>query len=87
MHSLSLVAVSEGYSLAVAHELLTVVTSRVAEYGFESTGSIVVVQGSSCFVACGIFYMPGIQPVSPALAGGSLPLSHQESPIHGNMIF
>ena len=51
MHSLSLVAVSEGYSLAVAHELLTVVTSRVAEYGFESTGSIVVVQGSSCFVA------------------------------------
>ena len=30
----------------------------------------VLEQGSRCFVACGIFDAPGIQPVSPALAGG-----------------
>ena len=39
----------------------------------EHVGSVVVARGLSCSVACGILVpRPGIEPTSPALAGGSL---------------
>ena len=41
---------------------------------------MVVVQESSCFVARGISYMPGIQPVSPALAGAFFTTEPPEKP-------
>ena len=43
---------------------------RVAAHGLKITGSVAVVHGLSCSVACGIFQdQPGIKPISPALAG------------------
>ena len=41
---------------------------------------IVVAHGLSFSLACGVFWIR-IEPMSPTLAGGSLPLSHQGSPI------
>ena len=46
---------SGGYSLVVVGEFLIAVASLVAEYGLQSTGSVVVVQRLSCFAASGIF--------------------------------
>lgn len=37
----------------------------------QKVGLIVMVSGISSSVACGIFLDPGIEPVSPALTGGS----------------
>ena len=46
----------------------------------ESPGPAALMHGLSCSAACGL-PRPGVELVSPALAGGdSLPLSHQESP-------
>ena len=53
--------------------------------GLWNTGSVVV-RRLSCFVACGIFPDPGWNlSVSPALAGGFFPLSHQGSPRYSFM--
>ena len=74
---LSLVGVSGGCPLAVVHRLLAAATFPVAEHGLKSAGSVhtglVALRhvGSSG---------PGIEPVSPALAGDSLLLSHQGGP-------
>ena len=93
---LSLVAVNRGCSLVLVHWLLIAVASLVAEYklygtrasivaasGPQSTGSIVVVHGLSCFTACGIFLDQGSNPCLLHWQVDSLPLSHQESPIMG----
>ena len=41
----------------------------VRSTGSRRAGSVVVVHGPSCSAACGIFPEPGLEPVSPALAG------------------
>ena len=64
----SLVAVSGGYSLLQCSGFLIAVASLIAQHGLwgmwalevevpalQSTGSIVVVHGLRCSVACGIF--------------------------------
>ena len=66
---------SGGYSLAVVLSLLIAVVSLVAEQrlcgtwdsevvapGLQSTGLVVVVNGLSCSVACGIFPEQGLNP-------------------------
>ena len=55
-------------------------TSVVMAPRLESTGSVVGRYGLSCAETCG-WDLPrsGIEPMPPALAGGFLPLSHQES--------
>ena len=71
VHGLSLVAVSRGYSLVA--ELLIVVASIVVEPGLQSLGSVAVEHRLGWLKACGILVPPPrSQPVSPALAGGSL---------------
>ena len=37
--------------------------------GSRCAGSVIVAHGPSCSTACGIFPRPGLEPVSPALAG------------------
>ena len=64
----SLVVESRGFSLVAVHRLLIAVASLVAErrlwgeqasavvvLGLSSTGSVVMVRGLSCSMACGIF--------------------------------
>ena len=51
----SLVAVSRGYSLVVAHWHLIAVASLVAALRLWSTDSVVVAHRLSCSAACGIF--------------------------------
>ena len=79
----SLAEAGKGFSLVVLCRLLTAVASLVAEHGLQgarasgvaalwlwSTGSIVVTQELSYPAARGILVPgPGIEPVSPALAG------------------
>ena len=77
----SLVAESRSYSLVVVHGLLCAVASLVAEHQLRSTGSAVVVHGLICSVASGIFPDKGSKPATPGLQVGSLPLSHQSSPV------
>ena len=55
MCRLSLVVVGGDSSQVVRHGLLIMVASLVAELGLLSVGSVVVVLGFSCPVACGIF--------------------------------
>ena len=72
---LSLIAASRGYSGLCG--LLTVVAGLVLDHALVvvaprlwTTGAIVAVHGLSCSTACGNLPAPGIEPVSPALAGG-----------------
>ena len=72
---------SAGVSLVVVQWLLIVVASLLAAPRLWSTGSVVVMHGLSCPVACGIFL--GQESNSCLLhwqADFFLPLSHQESP-------
>ena len=46
---------SRGYSPVVVHGLILEVASLAVELGFQSKGSVVVVQGLRCPRACGIF--------------------------------
>ena len=52
----------------------------VATLGLSGMGSTVVAYGLSCSVACGDLPGPGMEPMFPALAGDSLPLSHRGGP-------
>ena len=54
MSRLSLVMVGGDYSQVAGHGLLIMVASLVAEHGLLSAGSVVMVPGFSCPVACGI---------------------------------
>ena len=58
------------------------VGSAVAAAGLQSTGSVVVVHGLSCFVACGIFPNQESNPCLLHWQEDSLPLSHQGSPVY-----
>ena len=49
-------------SLVTEHRLQGTRASVVVARGFQSTGSIVVTQGLSCFAACGIFLDQGSNP-------------------------
>ena len=51
--------------------------------GLWSTASVVVVQGFSCSVVCGIFPNQGLNPCPLHWQADSLPLSHQGSPFFG----
>ena len=53
---------ARGLSLVAAHGLLVAVASLVVEHGLQGTGSVVVVYGLSCPVACGIFADQGSNP-------------------------
>ena len=63
-------------SLVAQHGLQGVRASAVAACGLESTGSVIVARGLSCMVhrlsCCGMCHLPGpgIEPMSPKLAGG-----------------
>ena len=57
-HGLSLVSVSSGYSLVVAHRLLIAVASLVAEHKLSSGLQL------SCSMACGIFPDQELNPYS-----------------------
>ena len=46
--------------------------SVVVARRLQSAGSVVVAHRLSCSAACGIFPGPGLEPMSPALAGGFL---------------
>ena len=70
----SLATVSRDYSLIVR---LIAVAPPVAEHGFSGmqllgsrADSVVMAHRLSCFTACRIFPDTGVNPVSPALAGG-----------------
>ena len=71
---LSLIEASGGYSLATLGRLLVAVACFVAEHRLKGAWALVVVaQGFSCPLACGILLpRPRIEPMSPALAGGLL---------------
>ena len=72
-HRLSLVAENGVHSVAEMCELLVAVASLVAKPGLYSAGSVVMMHGLSCPAARGILVpQPGIEPMSPALAGGFL---------------
>ena len=57
----SLAAVGKSYSLVVMRRLIYVI-SPVAEHGFQSLSSRVVVHGLSCPTACGVFLDQGSNP-------------------------
>ena len=56
----SLVVQSRGCSLVAICGLLVMVASLVVEHEAVGTGSVVVTQGPSCSVACGIFLHQGL---------------------------
>ena len=89
---LSLITVSGGYSLVGVLRLLIEVASLAVEHGLQgtrasvvafprlqSTGSIVVAHGRSCFTACGIFPDQGLNPCLLHWQTDSLPLTHHGS--------
>ena len=65
----SLVAASEGYSLAVVCGLLAVVASRCGTQALGTRASGVVAHGHSCSMACGIFPGPRSESMFSAVAG------------------
>ena len=54
--------------------------SAFVAHGLQSTGSVVVVHGPNCSVACGILPDPGPNPCPLHWQADSQPLSHQGSP-------
>ena len=56
--------------------------SAVVACGLQSAGSVVVVHGLSCSPARGIFPDPGLERVSPALAGGFLTTEPPGKPLN-----
>ena len=82
-----LVAVSRaGGFFAVVCGLPIAVPSLVAEHRSRRWASLVVVHGLSCSAACGIFPDQGIEPVSPALAGGFLSVASPGKPYSSLLI-
>ena len=76
VHGLLIVAVS----LAVERSLQGTWASVAAVPGHWSTGSVVVVHGLSCLMACGIFPDQGLNLCLLHWQEDSLPLTHQGSP-------
>ena len=77
---LSLVVVSGSCSLVVVCGLLTVLTSFIVDNRLKSTGPVVMVQGLSCPVACGILLDQGLNPGLLHCRQIFYQLSHQGSP-------
>ena len=71
MLRLPLGVVSGDYSLVAVHGLHIVVASLVAEHILEHAGPVTVACWLSCPEACRVF-PDGMEPMSPALAGGFL---------------
>ena len=59
-------------SLVAEHRLWSKRASVVAARGLQSEGSVVVAQGLRCQASMWDLPRPGIEPVSPELAGGFL---------------
>ena len=82
----SLVAPSGGHSPVAVCGFLIAVASALGHVGFSScgtqalAGSVDVVDGLRCFVACGIFLDRGSNLCLLHWQADSLPLSHQGSP-------
>ena len=66
--------------LVAQHSLWSMWPSLVAVPGLQSTGSIVVVHGLNCSLACGILLDQGLNPGLLHWQADSLPLSRQRSP-------
>ena len=83
-----LLGVNRGCSLVVVHRLLVVVASLVAEHRLEErrlqklehVGSVVVVHGLSCSMACGIFPDQGLNLYPLHWQVNSSTVNHQGSP-------
>ena len=69
VRGLSLVVASGGHSSSRGTGLSLSRPLLLRSTGSRRAGSVVVAHGLSWSVACGIFPRPGLEPVSPALAG------------------
>ena len=72
VRGLSLVAASGGHSSSQCAGLSLSRPLLLRSTGSRRAGSVVVAHGPSRSAACGTFPGPGLEPVSPALAGGFL---------------
>ena len=79
VHGLLTAVASPVVECGLRLQLLRLQGSVVVVPRLWSTGSIVVVHGPSCSVACGIFLDQGSNPCLPHRQINSLPLSHQGS--------
>ena len=79
VHGLSLVAASRGYSLAVVHGLLVTVASLV-EHGLQATQALQLWRMGLAAPKYGNLPRPGVEAISPALAGGSFTTGPPEKP-------
>ena len=70
MRGLSLVAASGGHSSSRCAGLSPSRPLLLRSTGSRRAGSVIVAHGPSCSVACRDLPRPGLEPVSPALAGG-----------------
>ena len=78
----SVVAVSEGYSLAVVWKLLIGVASLAREHQLEGApASVAAAQRLSYSKACGIFLDQGLNSCLLHWQADSLPLSHPGKPL------
>ena len=94
----SLVVKIRGHSLEVAHRshcggflcgaraVYSTWPSAVAAPRLSGTGLVAVVRGLSCSVVRGIFLDQGLNPCLLHWQVGSLPLSHQRSPLCSSLI-
>ena len=80
MRGLSLVAASRGHSSSRCVGLSLSRPLLLRSTGSRCTGSVVVAQGPSCSVACGIFPDQGSNPFPLHWQVDSQPLRHQGSP-------
>ena len=82
-HRLALVAVSRGCSLAVVHGHPIADFSCCGAWALQHVGSVVVVPGLSCPVACEILPDQGSNLCPPHWQADSQPLDHQGSLLWG----
>ena len=69
VRGLSLVAASGGHSSSQCAGLSLSRPLLLQSTGSRRAGSVIVAHGPSCSAACGDLPRPGLEPVSPALAG------------------
>ena len=82
MRGLSLVVASGGHSSSRCAGLSLSRPLLLRSTGSRRTGSVVVVHGPSCSVACGIFPDQGSNPCPLHWQADSQPLRHQGSPVN-----
>ena len=70
-----------GASPVVEQGLQRAPALTVAAHGLQDAGSVVVANGLSCCLACGIFPSQGLNPCLLHWQADSLPLNHQGSPL------